>query len=97
MEISSGDNAINENDMPIEPHPTWREVLKAVLTINKYIADFNNPIACKLESLLGSFNWQLWVEESRKMNETFITDFFFKIMIHHGDDTSLYSYYLCCS
>jgi hypothetical protein len=59
MEISGGDDAINENDMPVEPRPTQRKVLKAVSTINKYIADFNNPIAHKLEALLGSFNRQL--------------------------------------
>jgi hypothetical protein len=46
MEISGGDDAINENDTPAEPRPTRHDILKAVSTINRYNAGFNmNPIA----------------------------------------------------
>jgi hypothetical protein len=54
MEINGGDD-INK-DMPPEPRPTQREVLKAVSTIGRYTADLNDPILCKIEGLLGLFN-----------------------------------------
>ena len=47
IEINGGDN-VNE-DIPIEPHPTCHNVLKAVSTINSYIDNMNNPIACNLK------------------------------------------------
>ncbi|KAF8236199.1 hypothetical protein L208DRAFT_1128718, partial [Tricholoma matsutake] len=73
--INSGDD-VNEDDIPIEPHPTWCNILKAASTINKYLNDLKNPIAYKLEALLGLFNRQLFLEEFQSMKETVITDFF---------------------
>jgi hypothetical protein len=75
IEINGGYD-VNEDDLPIEPCPTWHEVLKAVLTIIRYIEDLNNPIAHKLEAILGSFNRQLYLEESKRMKETVLTNFF---------------------
>ena len=75
IEINGGDN-VNEDDIPIEPRPTRRDILKAASTINRYLDDLNNPIARKLEGLLGSFNRQLHLEESQSTKETVITDFF---------------------
>ena len=75
IKINSGDN-VNEDDIPIKPHPTQRDILKAVSTINRYLDDLNNPIACKLKGLLGSFNRQLHLEESQNTKETVITNFF---------------------
>src|ERR1700723_2194859 len=47
MEIVNGGDDANE-DMPIEPRPTRRDVLlKAVPTIGRYIDDLNDPIARK--------------------------------------------------
>jgi hypothetical protein len=75
IEINGGDD-VNEDDIPIEPRPTRRDVLKAASTINKYLDDLDNPVARKLEALLGSFNRQLRLEESQSTKETAITDFF---------------------
>ncbi|KAF8224232.1 hypothetical protein L208DRAFT_1312660, partial [Tricholoma matsutake] len=75
IEINSGDD-VNKEDIPIMPRPTRCEVLNTVLTITRYILDLNNPIAHKLEAILGSFNRQLCLEESKRMKETVLTDFF---------------------
>ena len=74
IEINGGDNV---DDVPlVEPRPTRHEVRKAVATIGKYIDDIDDPVARKMESILGSFNRQLRLEEARTMKNTSITDFF---------------------
>jgi hypothetical protein len=65
-----------EDNIPLEPHPTRCDVLKAVSTVRRYIDDWNNPIARKMEALLGSFNMQLHLDETRSMKSTVLTDFF---------------------
>jgi hypothetical protein len=73
MEINGGDD---DPDTPTEPRPTRHDVLKAASTIGRYIDDLNDPIAHKLESLLGSFKRQLRLEETRSLKNTVLTDFF---------------------
>jgi hypothetical protein len=73
IDISGGDDI---DDNPIEPCPTRRDVLKAVSTIEKYTSDLNDPMARKIEALLGSFNRQLRLEETRGMKNATLTDFF---------------------
>ena len=75
IEINGGDN-VDINDTPIEPCPTQCHVLKAVSTVSRYAKDLNHPIACKFKALLGSFNRQLRLEETKSMKETALTDFF---------------------
>ena len=60
----------------IEPCPNRREVLKAVSTVGRYIEDMNDPIARKLEALLGSFNMQVRLEETKGLKNTVLTDYF---------------------
>ncbi|KAF8149040.1 hypothetical protein B0H34DRAFT_667879 [Crassisporium funariophilum] len=76
IEINGGDDA--DDNLPIEPRPTRREVLKAVLTIGRYIEDMNDPIARKVEAILGSFNRQLRLDETKGLKNTTVTDFFQK-------------------
>jgi hypothetical protein len=38
--------------------------------------DLNYPIACKFEAFLSSFNRQFWLEETKSMKATVLTDFF---------------------
>jgi len=45
----NGEDDVDE-DIPIEPRPTRRDILKAVSTISGYIDDLNNPIARKFRS-----------------------------------------------
>ena len=72
MDINGGD----ELDVVVEPVPTWRELLKAVSTIRKYIDGSNNSLARKIYALLGSFTWQPCFEETQRMKDSVITDFF---------------------
>jgi len=74
IEINGGDDV--DEDIPIEPHPTCRDVLKAVSTINSYIDDMNDPIARKFEAILSSFGRQLRLEATKSLKETVLTDFF---------------------
>ena len=43
-------------DIPLEPRPTRRDVLKAVSTIGRYIDDLDELTARKMEAILGSFS-----------------------------------------
>ena len=74
MEINGGDDV--NNNIPLEPCPNQHDVLKAVSTINRYIDDQSDPISCKIEALLQSFTMQLCLNETRKMKNTVLTDFF---------------------
>ncbi|KAF8235827.1 hypothetical protein L208DRAFT_1255204, partial [Tricholoma matsutake] len=76
IETNGGDDMDNMDNIPIKPHPTRRDVLKAVSTINKYINKLNDPITCKVEGILGSFNRQLCLDETRSMKAMVLTDFF---------------------
>jgi len=79
LKINGGDD-VDDDDIPLEPRPTWRDVLKAAPTIGRYIDDMNEPIARKLEVLLGSFNRQLRLDETRSMKSTVLTDFFGRVV-----------------
>jgi hypothetical protein len=46
IEINSGDDV--DDILPLEPHPTCRNVPKAVSTIGRCIDDLNEPIARKI-------------------------------------------------
>jgi DDE superfamily endonuclease len=73
IEINSRDDV---DDVFLEPHPTRRDLLKATSTITQYTEEMDDPIARKLEALLGTFNRQLRLDETRGMKSTFLTDFF---------------------
>jgi hypothetical protein len=74
VEINGGDDV--DNDIPLEPRPTRRDLLKAVSTIGRYVDDLNEPIARKMEAVLGSFSRQLRLDETRTMKSSVLTDFF---------------------
>jgi len=74
MIMNGGDDV--DTDIPMEPRPSRRDVLKAASTIGRYIDDWNNHTARKLEALLGSFNRQLTLDETNGMKTAMITDFF---------------------
>ena len=77
IDINSGDD-IDAIQVPTDPFPTHHDVLKAVSTICRYIEDLNNPIAQKMEALLGTFNMKIRLDESRVLKNTVLTDFFQK-------------------
>ena len=53
-----------------------RDIPKAVSTISKHTDNMNDPIAHKMEIILGTFMRQLCLDESRTMKESVLTDFF---------------------
>ena len=75
VEINGGDEG-DDDDISFEPRPNRRDVLKAVSTIGRFIGDWNDPIARKMEVLLGSFNRQLRYNETQGMRNATLTDFF---------------------
>ena len=72
MDINGGDKL----DVVVEPVPTWRELLKVVSTIRKYTDGSNNSLVRKIDALLGTFTGQLHFEETQRMKDSVITDFF---------------------
>lgn len=44
-----------EDDIPVEPNPTYKEVIQALSTINKYAGGMDDPIARNVETVLASF------------------------------------------
>jgi hypothetical protein len=79
IKANGGDDVDDLEDIPIKPRPTRRDILKAVSTISKYVNELNNPITRKLEDILGSFNRQLHLNETKSMKATVLTDFFRKL------------------
>ena len=76
-EINGGDDI--DGDVAIRPRPTRREVLQAMSTIGLYIEDLNDPIARKIEAVLGSFNMQVRLDEVNAMKPTFMTDYYKRV------------------
>ena len=74
IDHNGGDDV--DQDGPIEPCPSRREVLTAVSTILQYVANLNDPLARKVEGLLGSLTRLLHIDAARSMHETVLTDFF---------------------
>ena len=57
----------------------WCDILKAVSTIENFTNELNDPLAWRIEALLGSFNRQLCLEETTVMKDAVLTDFFQKL------------------
>lgn len=74
MEVTGCDDV--DNDVPPEPRPTRRDVVKATSIINKYIIESDDPQSRKLEGMLSAFNRQLRWDETKNLKETSLADFF---------------------
>ncbi|EIW82948.1 hypothetical protein CONPUDRAFT_52729 [Coniophora puteana RWD-64-598 SS2] len=75
MESTGTDDVDDENDA-VEDYPKAQEVIQASGLIGKYIAALDNPIAWRLESLLGGLNCGLHLEATSKLKDTRLTDYF---------------------
>jgi hypothetical protein len=62
-EINGGDK-LDYDDAGDVDKPTQKETLQAISTLQKYIADINDPFACKLESILMGFGHQTCLDEA---------------------------------
>lgn len=65
-----------DQDGPVKPCPSHREVLATVSTILWYVANLNDPLAHKIEGLLGSLTKLLCIDAAKLMCDTVLTDFF---------------------
>ena len=72
-EVNGGDDVDEDT---VEMKPTRKEALTAAFTLQKYVADINEPFARKLEAILASFGRQTRMEEAHMMETTYITDYF---------------------
>lgn len=75
IEINGGDDIDDENDISHEL-PSRRDILKAVSMIGRYTDNMNDPVARKMEAILGAFTRQLRLDETRAMKNSVLTDFF---------------------
>ena len=73
IEVNGGDDINMET---VQVKPTRKEALTAAFTLQKYIADINEPFARKLDGALASFGYQTRMEGNRMMEATHITDYF---------------------
>ena len=78
-DIDGDDMDLDNSDTPIEPCPSQRDALKAVLTLSRYFDEQNNPTAHKFEAIVGSLNRQLHHDSTRSMRATVLTEFFQKL------------------
>ena len=77
MDINGGESGddIDEVDIPTEPHPTRRDV-HSNLDNWEVCQGHEQPIAQKMEAILGSFSRKLRLEEAKTIKNTAPTDFF---------------------
>ena len=73
LEIMGGDDVDEDFN---DDKPACKDALAAAITLQKYVADINEPFARKLETILASFGCQTRLEESHALKPTYITDFF---------------------
>jgi hypothetical protein len=64
-----------DDDDEVEPKPSRKDALQAASTLQRYIADLDEPFARKLEVVLSSFGRETRREEARMMTDTLITDY----------------------
>jgi len=76
QEVIDGGDGDVEDDAPVEPCPTFREVFQSVSTINRYVGRLNDPVEREFEAVLASFAHRVRLERSRASTTTHITDYF---------------------
>ncbi|KAG7447253.1 uncharacterized protein BT62DRAFT_919186 [Guyanagaster necrorhizus] len=64
------------DDDATDKKPSWKEALTAASALWRYVADVDEPFACKLETVLTNFGHQTHLEEFHSMELTTITDYF---------------------
>ena len=72
----AGDKDIKDANNAVDIQSMQKEALSTVLTIQKYIQDINDPFACQLKGILGSFSCQTCLLKTQLMVPTLLTDFF---------------------
>lgn len=75
MDINGGD-ADADDDSPLDPRPTRRDAMHAVITIQKFVESMEDPFARQIETVLASFGRKTRLEETNALKNTEITDYF---------------------
>ena len=71
------------DDTPLwKPLPSHHEVLQAALAINRYVQNIDDPLACRVEAVLGSLGCQTHYESQLDKVDSKITDFFQLSTVH---------------
>ena len=60
MKENGGDDTDEDS---VQVKLTHKEALMAAFTLQKYIADINEPFVHKPEGNLANFKWQTWMED----------------------------------
>lgn len=76
LDLVGHDDGDEIDSTPLEPPPSRRDIVKAISTINRYVEDLNDPLARKVEALLGTFNRHLRLNETKSLRTTLMTDYF---------------------
>ena len=74
----TGDHDVDD-DAVDDTSPSRKEALQASLTITKYLQDFDDSFARKLEAMLSSFGHKTRLIESQNLKPTLVTDYFPRI------------------
>ena len=61
---------------PVEPHPARNEALQAVLLLEKYVNELDDPFARKFEVMLGTFGRRTRVLNMQRIKDNKITNYF---------------------
>ena len=75
-EKNASDGIDDDPDESSEIKPSHWKALAAISTLSKYIADLDEPFACKLEVVLTSFSRQTRLDASNSLRSTTLTDLF---------------------
>jgi hypothetical protein len=73
---NNGSDDVDCNNGPVEACPTIHKVWQAAVVLSRYIDELDDPIARKPETILGSFNHQLCLDQAKSMQDTVLTNFF---------------------
>ncbi|KAF8228036.1 hypothetical protein L208DRAFT_1123384, partial [Tricholoma matsutake] len=65
--FNGGDDNVNSESLQSSPNNASNQQLKETSVINWYIDMLDDPIACKLEGVLASFQCQMQLEMSHSM------------------------------
>jgi hypothetical protein len=65
-----------DDTSPCEPLPLRCEMLQAALVINRYVQNIDDPLARRVEAVLGSLGRQTRYESQHDKVDSKITDFF---------------------
>jgi hypothetical protein len=72
----NSDNGNDDNNNDPALVPSHCELLQAALMLRKHVATINDPFACKLKGMLGSFGHRTHAIEMQRMTDTRLTDYF---------------------